>query len=66
MACVEAGAGVTLLPRAVAAPALAQGRVMAHTLPTEQAMVETLFVQRQDAYISSALAAFIGMMPEQH
>lgn len=66
MACVEAGAGVTLLPRAVAAPALAQGRVMAHTLPAEQAMVETLFVQRQDAYISSALAAFIGMMPEQH
>lgn len=61
MACVEAGAGVTLLPRAVAAPALAQGRLVAHTLPPEQAMVETLFIRRRDAYISSALAAFIDM-----
>lgn len=61
MACVEAGAGVTMLPRAVAAPALAQGRIVAHTLPRAQAMVETLLIQRRDAYISSALSVFIEM-----
>lgn len=61
MACVEAGAGVSLLPRAVAATALAQGRVVAHKLPPEQAVVETLFIQRRDAYTSSALVAFINM-----
>lgn len=61
IACVEAGAGVTLLPRAVAASALAQTRLIAHTLPPEQAMVETLFIQRRDAYMSSALKTFIDL-----
>lgn len=65
IACVGAGAGVTLLPRAVVAPAVAEGRVNAHPLPPDQGRVETLFIQRQDGYVSRALAAFIGMAHAQ-
>jgi len=30
-----------------------------HRLPRAQALVETLFVRRDDAYVSSALEAFV-------
>jgi len=59
VACVAAGLGVTLLPRSVV-EALWRGRgVAVHALPPAEAMVETLVVRRRDAFVSSALAAFL-------
>jgi DNA-binding transcriptional LysR family regulator len=57
--CVAAGLGVTLLPEAVVAAARREGRVAVHELPASEARVETLFIRRHDAYVSSALDAFL-------
>lgn len=62
LACVSAGLGVTLLPLALAEGAWREGRVGVHSLPSEEAWVETVFVRRRDAYTSSALAAFLDLM----
>lgn len=59
--CVSAGIGVTLLPRGVVASAADAGRVALHALPRNRAWVETLFIRRHDAYVSSALKAFVAM-----
>lgn len=56
---VAGGLGVTLLPRGILEPARRQGRLAVHALPPAEARVETLFIRRRDAYLSSALAAFI-------
>jgi LysR family transcriptional regulator, cell division regulator len=60
VACVAAGIGITLLPRAIAAAAAREGRVSLHSLPPDEAMVDTLFIHRRDALVSSALAAFLA------
>jgi DNA-binding transcriptional LysR family regulator len=60
LGCVAAGLGVTLLPRSVVAPAWRAGQVAIHPLPPAEARVETLFVRRRDAFVSSALAAFLA------
>ncbi|HJS86753.1 MAG TPA: LysR family transcriptional regulator [Acetobacteraceae bacterium] len=57
--CVAAGLGVTMLPRALVGPVWREGRVTMHTLPAEEACVETVFVRRRDGHFSSALAAFL-------
>ncbi|KAF1048796.1 LysR family transcriptional regulator [Xylophilus sp.] len=62
--CVAAGIGITLLPRGVVAPAATEGRVSAHTVPGGQGRVDTLFVRRQDGYVSSAQAAFLTLARE--
>jgi DNA-binding transcriptional LysR family regulator len=62
--CVSAGIGVTLLPRGVVAAAADAGRVNVHALPRNRAWVETLFIRRHDAYVSSALKAFVAMARE--
>jgi DNA-binding transcriptional LysR family regulator len=59
LACVAAGLGVTLLPRIVVEEARRSGRVAVHGLPADEASVETMFVRRRDALVSSALAAFL-------
>jgi len=59
--CVSAGIGVTLLPRSVVASAAESGRINVHALPRNRAWVETLFIRRHDAYVSSALKAFVAM-----
>ncbi|MBN9509741.1 MAG: hypothetical protein J0I21_11600 [Alphaproteobacteria bacterium] len=61
VSCASAGVGVTLLPKAVVAGAWQAGRVAVHELPPERAEVDTLFIRRTDAYISSAMAAFLDM-----
>lgn len=62
LACVAAGIGITLLPRIVVEAAARDGRVALHGLPTAEAEVDTLFVRRRDAFVSSALAAFLATM----
>jgi DNA-binding transcriptional LysR family regulator len=59
--CVAAGVGITLLPKAVVAPAWREGRVVAHELPPEQARVDTVFVRRSEIRQASALAAFLAI-----
>ncbi len=59
-AAVGAGLGVTLLPRSLAGPVIAEGRVALHDLPPADARVETLFIRRRDGYLSSALTAFLA------
>jgi DNA-binding transcriptional LysR family regulator len=59
VACVAAGIGITLLPRGVVASAAEQGVVAIHVLAPELARVCTQFVRRKDAYVSSAMQAFI-------
>jgi DNA-binding transcriptional LysR family regulator len=59
LACVGAGIGVTLLPRVVVEAAAREGRVTLHVLPSAEAEVDTVFIRRRDAFVSSALAAFL-------
>ncbi len=62
--CVAAGIGITLLPRAVAARAAAEGRVKLHALPEGIRRIETVLVRRRDAFVSMALKRFIEMSRE--
>ena len=57
--CVSAGVGVTLLPKKVVARAWQDGGIAVHELPPERAQVDTLFVRRADAYVSSAMSRFL-------
>jgi DNA-binding transcriptional LysR family regulator len=59
--CAAAGLGVTLLPRGVVAAAVRAGKVAAHALTPREARVETLFIRRRDAFVPSALAAFLAL-----
>lgn len=57
--CVAAGLGISLLPRALIGPVWREGRVSLHPLPIEDALVSTVFIHRREAYLSSALRAFL-------
>jgi len=57
--CVAAGLGITLLPRGVVDRMRDKTEVGIHTLPKADAVVQTVFVRRSDAFSSSALEAFV-------
>lgn len=57
--CAAAGIGITLLPRSVLESARHAGRVAIHRLPPEQARVATVFIRRNDTFVSRALARFL-------
>lgn len=59
LGCVAAGVGLTLLPKAVVGPAWREGRVAVHELPFADSRVDTVMIRRCDAFVSSALAAFL-------
>lgn len=61
LSCVSAGVGVTLLPRGIAGDDRWAGRLALHALPAGRSEVETLFVRRSDAYLSSAMTAFLAL-----
>lgn len=65
IACVAAGIGITLLPRGVVSAASEQDLVSIHTISPEKAHVETLFIRRHDAYVSSAMQAFVDVARSQ-
>jgi LysR family transcriptional regulator, cell division regulator len=65
LGCAAAGLGVTLLPRALVEGARRARRVAVHTLPPDEARVETVFIRRRDAFVSSALGAFLAFAPAQ-
>lgn len=57
--CVAAGLGISLLPRALVEGAARARTLALHDLPRADAEVDTVFIRRRDAFISSALAAFL-------
>ena len=59
--CVSAGVGITLLPKALVDKLWTDQSVTVLELPVDQAQVETVFVRRQDRYLTSALNAFLKM-----
>jgi DNA-binding transcriptional LysR family regulator len=66
IACVGAGLGITLLPRAMIEGGRWAEQVGVHMLPVEDALVETVFVTRRDSYLSSAMAAFLRAARPAH
>lgn len=65
MGCCAAGLGITLLPRAVVEAARTDHAVALQALPPAEAWVETLFLRRRGAAMSSALAAFLDLVRRQ-
>jgi LysR family transcriptional regulator, cell division regulator len=61
VACVAAGIGVSMLPRALLEPIAREGRVALHELPREEALVDTVFVRRRDGFESSGLRVFLDL-----
>lgn len=59
-ACVAAGLGITLLPRALVAEARGAAGLAVLTLPPAEATVETVFLRRRGAFASSALAVLLA------
>jgi DNA-binding transcriptional LysR family regulator len=59
IACVAAGAGITLLPKAVVRKAWQEGGVAVHELPIAQSQVDTVFIRRVDSHLTSALKEFL-------
>lgn len=60
--CVAAGLGITLLPQSLIGSVWQDGRVAIHKLPAAESRVDTLFVRRRDAFVSSALSAFLRLV----
>jgi LysR family transcriptional regulator, cell division regulator len=58
-ACVAAGLGITLLPRALIGSVWSADSVAVHTLPPRDGVVKTVFIRRRDAAPFAALAAFL-------
>lgn len=57
--CVAASVGISLIPRVVAEQAERQGLIRIHSLPNGTGKATTVFIHRKDAFVSSALRAFI-------
>ena len=58
-ACVAAGVGITLLPRGILETAPQARALRGHELPPLEAWVDTVFLRRRDAPVSSALEALL-------
>ena len=56
---VAAGLGITLLPRALVRSVWADDPVTMHGLPDGDGAVETVFIRHRDAFVPSALPAFL-------
>ncbi|MBA2718768.1 MAG: LysR family transcriptional regulator [Chloroflexi bacterium] len=61
LGCVAAGIGITLLPWSVVEPARLAGRVAVHELTSGESLVSTVFIRRQDRYVSSAVTQFLAV-----
>ncbi|HEY2540190.1 MAG TPA: LysR substrate-binding domain-containing protein [Stellaceae bacterium] len=61
LGCVGANLGLTLLPKAIVAPARDHQLIAVHDLAPSEAWVDTVFIRRRDAYVSSALTAFLEL-----
>lgn len=62
LACVSAGMGITLLPVDLLATYRSTYRFSVIRLPSDEAMVETVFVHRARAYTAPTLTAFLELL----
>jgi DNA-binding transcriptional LysR family regulator len=61
LGCVAAGIGVTMLPRGAIDVAWRDGPLRLHALPASERWTGTVFIRRTDAFLSSAVTAFLDM-----
>ena len=59
-ACARAGLGITMLPRALVERASTAAMLSVLTPPAGEAIVDTVFLRRRDAFATSALTAFLA------
>lgn len=59
-ACVSAGLGITMLPRALAQSSSAASGLSLLKPPAGQAIVDTVFLRRRDSFATSALQEFLA------
>ena len=57
--CVEAGMGVSLLPRVVAAPLQQIGRISVHPLNGDTGNAQTVLAYRKDSFLTAAFEEFL-------
>ena len=60
LGAVSAGVGITLLPRSLVAERAQAGHLRIHVLPADEAEVDTVFIRPREAFVSSALGAFLS------
>ncbi|WP_339236979.1 LysR family transcriptional regulator [Paenibacillus sp. FSL R5-0517] len=63
---VTSGMGISLLPEIVIRQQIANGNLRKHSLPSGISRMMTRFITRKDAFVSSALGAFIAMLPQEY
>jgi LysR family transcriptional regulator, cell division regulator len=50
-----------LLPRALLGSVWERGRLRVHPMPNDEGKVETVFIRHREAFVSSALRAFLDL-----
>jgi LysR family transcriptional regulator, cell division regulator len=65
LGCVSAGLGISLLPFSVIERQLHAGTLRYHTIPDLYANVQTVFIRRKDALMTSALTRFMEAFTEE-
>ncbi|BFT70385.1 LysR family transcriptional regulator [Paenibacillus sp. P36] len=60
---ISAGLGISLMPKAVIQKHEAEGLIRTFAIPQHYRFIKTEFIMRKDAFISSSLSAFVGMLP---
>ena len=63
---MTSGMGISLLPEIVIRQQIANGNLRKHSLPSGISRMMTRFITRKDAFVSSALGAFIAMLPREY
>lgn len=63
-ACAGAGLGITMLPRALVDKASTAIRLSILTPPAGEAIVDTVFVRRREAFATTALTAFLARVEQ--
>ncbi len=65
LGCVSAGLGISLLPKSVVEKRVQSGSLRCHSIPTPYSKVNTVFIHRKDAVMTSALVKFIDMFVQK-
>ncbi|NMI06366.1 LysR family transcriptional regulator [Paenibacillus sp. SZ31] len=63
---VTSGMGISLLPEIVIRQQIESGNLRKYSLPSGISRMMTRFITRKDAFISSALGAFMAMLPREY
>ncbi|GAS83561.1 LysR family transcriptional regulator [Paenibacillus amylolyticus] len=63
---VTSGMGISLLPEIVIRQQIESGNLRKHSLPSGISRMMTRFITRKDAFVSSALGAFMAMLPREY